>query len=176
MSEFTNLLNNLRSRFEDAGVPFAIGDAFALAAHGHPRFTRHLDVRVLSKALEPVHRALVGDRYSMFNEVTFQDAVSGLEIDIFPVEDEAQREAFDTAERIELYGAAPVRVLTPDGLALMLLREATEGDTDRRTERLRDIEILERKRGLDWAYLRAWSERTGYEAALEAVRAPDDGT
>lgn len=170
MSEFTGLLNNLRSRLEDERVPFAVGGAFALAAHGHARYTSDLDLMVLTDELSRVHRALQGDRYAMVNEVTFQDARTGLTIDIIPVEDEAQRDVFAEAERTELYEASRIRVITASGLALMLLREATEGDQDRRSERLRDVEILARKDDLDWGYIRRWVAKMGYEEAYDELR------
>lgn len=52
----------------------------------------------------------------------------------------------------------------------MLLREATEGDPERRSERLRDVETLARKQDLDWAYLERWAEKMGYEAAVQELR------
>lgn len=39
MTEFTGLSNNLRACMDRERIPFAVRDAFALAAHGHPRYT-----------------------------------------------------------------------------------------------------------------------------------------
>lgn len=169
-SDVGGLLDDLGTRLDRGGIPFAIGGAFALAAHGHPRFTSGLDLMVLTDELSRVHQALQGGRYTLVNEVTFRDARTGLAIDILPVEDEAQRAVFDDASRVSLYGADRVRVISADGLALMLLREATEGDPDRRSERLRDVETLARKRDLDWDFLERWSEKMGYEEALRELR------
>lgn len=85
MSSLAGLLNHLRARLEAEGVPFVIGGAFALAAHGHPRFTDDLDVMVLTQDLAPVHRALGPPRFEFINEVTFRDAETGLLVDIIPV-------------------------------------------------------------------------------------------
>ncbi len=150
-----------------------MGGAFALAAHGHARFTKDLDVMVLVDELSRIHRALQGDRYTMMNEVAFQDARTGLMIDIFPIEDPTQREVFEKATRTELQGAKRIRVITPEGLVLMLLREATEGDAERRPERLRDLETLDRKQDLDWGYIRTWTEKMGYVEAYEDLRVGD---
>lgn len=109
----------------------------------------------------------------MVNEVTFRDARTGLILDIFPVEDPAQKEVFEKAKRTEFQGAKKIRVITPEGLALMLLREVTEGDQERRSERLRDIETLARKQELDWEYLRRWTEKMGYSEAYEELRIDD---
>lgn len=163
----------MKTRLRDKGVPFVIGGAFALAAHGHPRFTDDLDVMVLTRSLEPVHQALDPRHYERINEVTFRDIATGLYIDIFPVEDEAQREVFETAGKTELHGARGLRVLTPEGLVLMLLREATQGDPDKTPLRLRDIELLARTHALDWAYLAEWATKMGYEAAYEDLSVPD---
>lgn len=172
MSSLAGLLNHLRARLDGEGVPFVIGGAFALAAHGHPRFTDDLDVMVLTQDLSPVHRALGPPRFEFINEVTFRDAETGLLVDIIPVEDEAQRSAFDAAQLTPLHGAAGVRVLRSEGLCVMLLREATKGDPRRRTLRLRDIELLASEGKLDWEYVRSWARRMGYGEAYREVRAP----
>lgn len=171
MSEFAGLLKDLRARFEAAGVPFAVGGAFALAARAQPRQTDDLDIMVLTDDLSPVHQALEPDRYVMVNEVTFQDAETGLHLDLFPVEDEAQRFAFDEAVREDLEGAKDIPALSADGLAVMLLREATEGDPDRRPLRLRDVELLAIEADLDRTEVRRWAKRMGYEAAYEDLQA-----
>jgi hypothetical protein len=166
------LLNHLRSRLDAEGVPFVIGGAFALAARGHPRFTDDIDVMVLTRDLAPVHRAFAGHRLSMVNEVTFRDDETGLLVDVIPVEDEAQRRVFEDATPTEVEGAKPARVLTAEGLAVMLLREATHGDPARRPLRLRDVELLATSGTLDWGYVVAWTRRMGYEDAYRELRAP----
>lgn len=171
MSEFAGLLNNLRARFDGEGVPFAIGGAFALAARARPRQTDDLDIMVLADDLAPVHRALEGDRFRFVNEVTFQDAETGLYLDIFPVEDEAQRFAFDRAVPEDVEGAHRVPVLDAEGLAVMLLREATEGDPEMRPLRLRDVELLAIEADLDWEEVRGWASKMGYEDAYDDVEA-----
>lgn len=112
----------------------------------------------------------------MVNEVIFRDARTGLTVDIFPVEDEAQRDVLEQAERITLHEAKRIRVIQPEGLALMLLREVTSGDQERRSERLRDIEVLARKNELDWAYLRRWVKQMGYEDAYRELRIEEKPT
>lgn len=171
MSELAGLLNNLRARFEAEGVPFAVGGAFALAARARPRQTDDLDIMVVADDLAPVHRALKPDRYTMVNEVTFRDARTGLHLDLFPVEDEAQRFAFEGARREDLEGASGIPVLDADGLAVMLLREATEGDPERRPLRLRDVELLAIEADLDWETVSGWARRMGYEDAYEDLQA-----
>lgn len=171
MSELAGLLNNLQDRFKAEGVPFIVGGAFALAARAQPRQTDDLDIMVLADDLSTVHRALRPDLYVMVNEVTFQDAETGLHLDLFPVEDEAQRFAFDEAIREDLKGAQDIPVLSADGLAVMLLREATEGDPDRRPLRLRDVELLAIEADLDWNRIQEWAKRMGYEEAYEDIQA-----
>ena len=99
MSELTGLLNHLRARFEAEHVPFAIGGSFALAANGFPRQTDDLDVMVLVSDLMPVQRALAPPRFERIKEVTFRDVETSLLIDVIPVEDDAQRAAFEAATR-----------------------------------------------------------------------------
>lgn len=171
MSEFAGLLNNLRARFDDRGVPFAVGGAFALAARARPRQTDDLVTMVLADDLSPVHGALDADRYALVNEVTFQDAETGLYLDIFPVEDEAQRFAFERAGPEDVQGARGIPVLDAEGLAVMLLREATEGDPEARPLRLRDVELLAIEADLDWGEVRDWARKMGYGDAYEDVDA-----
>lgn len=172
MSSLGGLLNNLRARFEGENVPFAIGGTFALAARGHPRQTDDLDIMVDAPTLDPVHRALTAERCERINEVTFRDSRTGLHLDLIPVRDKAQRHAFEDAARETVGDASDIPVLTAEGLAIMLLREATHGDPERRPLRLRDIELLATG-DLDWEPVAEWTRRMGYEDAYRDVRADD---
>ncbi|MFA5862386.1 MAG: hypothetical protein WDA16_11900 [Candidatus Thermoplasmatota archaeon] len=161
----------LRTSLDSAHASFVIGGSFALAARGVPRFTRDIDVMVMVPDLAPIHRAFAARRFEWINEVTFRDDDSGLLIDVIPVEDAAQRHAFDTATVAELQDGVEVRVLSPEGCCIMLLREATLGDPARRPLRLRDIEALALVAPLDWKPIRDWSQRMGYAAAFGELRA-----
>lgn len=171
MTSFQGLLNRLRGELEKEGVPFAVGGSFALAAQGHARATNDLDIMVLVPELTQVHRAMSGGRFTMINEVTFQDSETGLYIDLHPVVDDAQAWAFETATREPLHGSAHVRVLNPEGLVVMLLREATHGDPKSRPLRLRDIELLAGTKKLQWDTIREWAQRMGYKEAYAQVAA-----
>lgn len=171
MSTLGGLLNHLRARLEGTGIPFVVGGAFALAARGFPRFTDDVDIMVLTKDPTPVQRALGPPRFEMINEVTFRDNETGLWIDVIPVLDEAQRAVFDDALVTPLHGASGIRVLTAEGLAVMLLREATGGDARMRATRLRDIEVMAADGKLDWQRITPWVRRMGYAQAYEDVRA-----
>lgn len=172
MTTLAGVLNRLRSRLEVEGVPFVIGGSFALAARGHPRYTDDIDVMVLCADLAPVHRAFRRDEFEMINEVTFRDVASGLTIDIIPVEDDAQRWAFGEATPEVVQHAMPVRVLTAEGLAVMLLREATRGDPRRRPLRLRDIELMALDGDVDLSRVVPWVKRMGYDEAYAALAVP----
>lgn len=172
--EFRGLLNNLRARFDAAGVAFAIGGSFALAARGHVRATTDLDVMVLAPDLGPVHRALEAppSRFEYVNEVTFRDEATGLLIDVIPVEDEAQRAVFEAARKAPIVGATDIPILTAEGTCLMLLRQATIEGPGRGLQRIADINALSSKVPLDWTFLRAWAVKMGYEKAYALVVAP----
>lgn len=169
MRELTDVLTSLQERLDASGIPFVIGGAFALAAHGAPRFTYNLDLMILAP-LERAKEAFEDPRYERIEPVTYREATTDLYLDLHPVEDAAQRWAAENAETMDLHGAS-VNVLTPEGLALMLLREATLGDETVRPLRLRDIEVLAREPGLDWGPLLPLVEQEGYEEAYEDVRA-----
>ena len=110
------------------------------------------------------------DEFETINEVTFRDVATGLTIDVIPVEDDAQRWAFANATPEVVQGARPVRILTAEGLALMLLREATLGDARRRPLRLRDIETLAVNDDVDLGAVAPWVKRMGYEEAWRALQ------
>lgn len=167
MSEFTGLLNHIRARFDAEGVRFVVGGSFALAALGHPRATADIDLMVLTRAadLAPIHRALMSPRLTLINDVTFSDEGTGLLLDVIPVLDEAQRAAFDRATEVPFEGTSGVRVLSAEGLALMLLREATIGDAGRRDRRMLDLETIASNHTLDWGFLTSWVRKMGYHEA-----------
>lgn len=167
MSAFRALVARLRAGLHEAAVPFVVGGSFALAARGVPRFTRDIDVMVFVPDLAPLHRAMIGKRFEWVNEVTFRDDESGLLVDLIPVEDEAQRHAFETATLAPLADGVEVRVLSAEGCCIMLLREATHGDPKRRPLRLRDIEALALATRLEWGEIKGWASRMGYTKAYE---------
>lgn len=168
MRELEDVIGHLRTQLETVGVPFAIGGAFALAALGHPRFTYNLDVMVLT-GLDHAHRALEHPRYEQASPLSYRETTTDLMIDLHPVRDEAQRWAADQAVLTAVLGSE-VKVLTAEGLALMLLREATEGDEATRPLRLRDLELLDREPGVDWSEIERLIEDMGYGEAYREVR------
>lgn len=171
MSSFRAVIARLRTSLHEAAVPFVVGGSFALAARGVPRFTQDIDVMVFVPDLAPLHRAMIAKRFEWVNEVTFRDTDSGLLIDLIPVEDEAQRHVFEAATLTPLAEGIEVRVLTPEGCCIMLLREATHGDPKRRPLRLRDIEALALVTPLDWREIQTWATRMGYEKAYADLAA-----
>jgi hypothetical protein len=171
LQEIQDVVDELAERLETHGVPFVVGGAFALAVHGTPRFTYNLDVMVLTD-LGRAQGALADPRYEELSPVSFREATTDLLLDLHPVRDEAQRWAAGEAETVELLGRE-VQVLTPEGLAVMLLREATQGEADVRPLRLRDVELLARQPGLDWDEVARQVDRFGYQEAYGDVEAGD---
>lgn len=174
LQEIQDVVDELADRLETQGVPFVIGGAFALAVHGTPRFTYNLDVMVMT-GLGRAQAALADPRYEELSPVSFREATTDLLLDLHPVRDEAQRWAAQQAEAVELLDRE-VNVLTPEGLAVMLLREATQGEDDVRPLRLRDVELLARQPGLDWDEVAHRAERFGYAEAYGEIDAPDKPT
>lgn len=174
--EFRGLLNSLRGRLDGEHVPFAIGGSFATAARGFVRGTKDIDVMLLlpdDAALGRVHRALLAPptRFEWMNEVTFRDGETLLMVELLPVVDEAQQFAFRHAELTPLQGAAGIRVLTIEGIILMLLRQATmEGLKN--LQRIADVENLAVRAPVDWKPVHDWARRMGYAQAYGQVRAP----
>lgn len=169
--ELTDVTEDLERRFEQAGVPVVVGGAFALAALGTPRFTYNLDLMVRT-GLDHAGAALEDPRYERIDAVTYRETTTDLYLDLHPVEDAAQRWAADHAETTDVLGAE-LDVLSAEGLALMLLREATQGDPEARSLRLRDVELLARQPGVEWDAIEGAIRQGGYEEAYREVDAPD---
>lgn len=172
--ELTDVTQDLEQRFEETGVPFVVGGAFALAALGTPRFTYNLDLMV-STGLDHATAALDDPRYERIDPVTYRETTTDLYVDLHPVEDAAQRWAVDHAETTDVLGAQ-LQVLSAEGLALMLLREATVGDPQARPLRLRDVELLARQPGVEWRAILDAIRQGGFEEAYREVDAPDKPT
>lgn len=170
LQEIEDVVDALADRFEQQGIPFVIGGAFALAIHGVPRFTYNLDVMVLVD-LSRAQSALADPRYEELSPVSYREATTDLLLDLHPVEDAAQRWAAGETESVELFGRE-ISVLTPEALAVMLLREATRGEEDVRPLRLRDVELLARQPGLDWEHVAEQAARFGYEEVYGELAAP----
>jgi hypothetical protein len=167
--ELDDVVNQLADRLERSGVPFVIGGAFALAIHGNPRFTYNLDVMVLTD----VHRAqsaLADPRYEELSPVSYRETTTDLLIDLHPVRDQAQRWAAEEAQPVEI-ADREINVLTAEGLAVMLLSEASQAEDEVRPLRLRDVELLAQQPGLDWGEVRRQVDRFGYEDAYGAIEA-----
>lgn len=169
LEELQDVVDELADRFEMRGVPFVIGGAFALAIHGNPRFTYNLDVMVLAD-VQRARSALQDPRYEELSPVSYRETTTDLMLDLHPVRDEAQRWAAQAAETVELLDRE-VSVLTPEGLAVMLLREATQGEESVAPLRFRDVELLARQPGLDWDTVAEKAQRFGYEEAYGEVAA-----
>lgn len=170
MKELEDIAQELKTRLETNGIPFVIGGAFALAARGTPRFTYNLDLMILT-SLEQAQAAFQDPRYEEIGPATYRESTTDLYLDLHPVKDPAQRWAADDAETIDVFGE-PLPVLTAEGLALMLLREATIGEEDVRPLRLRDVELLAREPGIDWEKILHLIREQGYQDAFEAIDAP----
>src|SRR5262249_39084909 len=54
------VLESLRRRLGDEGIPFALIGALALRYHGYVRFTEDIDILTTPEGLERIHASLVG--------------------------------------------------------------------------------------------------------------------
>ena len=53
-------LAELRDRFDDAGIPFAVIGALALRQHGYSRYTEDIDILTTSEGLRRIHDEMIG--------------------------------------------------------------------------------------------------------------------
>jgi len=78
-------LRRLTERLEAERIPYALLGGLALAVHGHPRLTEHIDLLLTPSGLERFRQRLVGQGYRpAFDgaEKSFRDSETGVRIEI----------------------------------------------------------------------------------------------
>ena len=140
---------DLLAEFNARQVEFLLVGAHALAAHGHVRATRDLDIWVrpspenANRVLEAV-RAFGAPLHDLTEKdlatpgVIFQIGVEPIRIDVLTVIDGVQFDEAWAERMISQYGDQPVGVLSREHLMKNKLTVA-------RTQDLADVEALKRK-------------------------------
>lgn len=180
MGDQLEVLKDVVSRLERAGIPYMVSGSVALNYYGQPRMTRDIDLVVeMSEADADVPlRAFSGDYYvpqeavraavrdrGIFSLIHLRELVK---VDfIVRKEDEFRRTEFRRRREVRIEGRR-IAVVTPEDLLLSKLVWSRGGDSG---VQIRDAENLAASvEGMDWDYLRSWSAKLGVEVLLEGLR------
>ena len=118
-------LEALARVLDDNGVPWAIIGGIALQAHvEEPRFTKDIDVAVLSRALLP-REALAAAGFAETGRFAYSDNFSGFGVPVRFSDEPAFAEAIRRAET-HLLETVQLKVIGPLDLARAKLRAASE--------------------------------------------------
>ncbi|MBX3469848.1 MAG: hypothetical protein KF878_23485 [Planctomycetes bacterium] len=110
----------LASRLDEAGIPYAIAGALALAAHGYLRVTDDADVLLTREGLAELERRFVAAGYERSGSKGLRDAQRNVKIDVltagdFPGDGKPKPVAFpdpaQVAERGERFAVLPLERL-----------------------------------------------------------------
>lgn len=172
-SEF-EVLRDVVTRLESAGIPYMLTGSVAMSIYAEPRMTRDIDI-VVELAPGDAHRVseLFSTDYYVSEEAVRAAILERRMFNLFNLsrlvkvdlivlrDDEFQRHEFARRARRELGGAA-AWVISKEDLILSKLAWAAPSES---AFQLRDVRKLLAS-GADEAYLHHWSARLGVDVLL----------
>lgn len=161
MNELTALALELQIFCEARNWRFYIIDGLAVQHWGEPRFTRDVDLTLLTgfgdeeSYIDPFldsFEARIGEakEFALTNRVLLLRSSEGIGIDIALAGLPFEESAVDTALDVELEPGAVLRVCSPE--ALLVMKAFANRPQDLLD--IRGILIRQRGRGIDWEYIR----------------------
>lgn len=180
MNEELELIKEVATRLEQAGIGYMMTGSMAMAVYATPRMTRDIDIviQVTHEDIEKIMRLFQNDFY--IDETSVRQAVdnrgmfniihneSVIKIDFIIRKDEEYRtQEFSRRRQIEIEGAS-VWVVAPEDLILSKLVWARQSDSELQLGdvRLMLTEIID----IDDDYLEEWSEKLGVAELLGKAR------
>lgn len=180
MNEELELLNDVASRLEKAGIEYMVTGSLAMMLYSIPRMTRDIDIviQVYTGDVEKIVSLFRNDFY--IDEETVRQAVRNrgmfnaihnktvIKIDFIIRKDDAYRlEEFARKRKMDITGV-PVWVVSPEDLILSKLVWAKPSESELQ---LRDVRLLLKTvRDIDNTYLHRWSRVLDVEDLLRKVR------
>lgn len=174
------VLEEVTSRLERAGIAYMLSGSMALNHYAQPRMTRDMDlvvdlgpedaarvVELFQDAYEPdpdeIQSAIA--RRRMFNLIHSERVVK---VDMIVRKDSPYRiEEFRRRRRVQ-YGPFSLWIVAPEDLVLSKLEWAKESHSD---FQLRDVRtLLNAVPKLEWTYVERWASELGVAALLDEVR------
>lgn len=182
------VLVEVASALERAGIPYAVGGSFASSAWSSPRVTHDIDVAVrIGHATIPRLISELGpdfyldadsaeeavsssDQYRMFQAIHMDQSVK---VDFFAVaDDEYSISEIGRAIPVEVSPGVLVPHAAPENIIIQKLRWYELGNrvSDRQWNDI--VQVIEVQRGrLDWDYLRKWAAHFGLTGLLKEADA-----
>jgi hypothetical protein len=176
------VLADIPSRLDRAGIPYMVTGSIASTLHGVPRLTLDLDV-VIDPTPEALRRfldALPPDKFYVDHEAARQalrergqfnmiEPATGWKVDLLIRKDRAfSREEFERRRQAEIAGV-PIYVATAEDMIVVKLEWAGESGSDRQ---LADVAGILAVSGphLDLVYVERWVAELGLSDAWSRVR------
>jgi len=177
MSEEIEILLDVVTRLEAAGIVYMVTGSMALAVYATPRMTRDIDIVIhLSVAdVEKILTAFSVDYYvdpetvrdairrqTMFNLINL---TTFMKIDFIVRKDEAYREEEFTNRQQVIIDGKTIWVVAPEDLILSKLVWAKDAASELQ---FRDVQqLINRSEKVDLTYLRQWATHLGVGDLLE---------
>jgi hypothetical protein len=141
-------LRELAKKFDELGIPYAVIDGMALAAHGYARMTDDIDVLVTRSDLKAIHAKLVGLGYKRAFEGSknLRDATTGVKIEFvltgdFPGSGKKQPVSFPEPGDTDPIEVEGVKFIGLNRLVELKLASGMTGGADRARD-LVDVQQL----------------------------------
>lgn len=181
MTEQLDILALVTSRLDAAGIAYMVTGSMAAGFYGQPRMTRDVDLVVDLREGEAEHLVellsdvfLIGAesakgavaRQTMFNAI-HREALVKVDFVIRKAEPFRQEE-FARRRRVDLDGHS-MWMVSGEDLILSKLLWGRAGSSEVQRRDVCGVIATQQER-LDWSYLRAWADRLGVAADLEAAR------
>ena len=180
MNEELELIKEVASLLEQAGIGYLMTGSMAMAVYATPRMTRDIDmvIQVTHEDIEKIVELFQNDFY--IDETSVRQAVdnrgmfniihneSVIKIDFIVRKDEEYRlEEFARRQTVEIEGQ-PISVVAPEDLILSKLVWARQSDSELQLGDVR--QMLTALNDIDDDYLKNWSEKLGVAELLGKAR------
>jgi len=179
-SDELEVLHDVVSRLERAGIGYVLSGSAALGAYATPRMTRDIDIVVqLESSDVATFVGLFGDDFycdgqAVERAVTSRGIVKLIhlervvKVDIIVRKDTPYRRLeFDRRRRLSIDGQ-DAWIVSAEDLILSKLAWAKQGES---AVQIRDVrDLLGSVADLDWAYLERWSGELSVRSLLEEAR------
>lgn len=180
MNEELELIKEVASRLEQAGIGYMMTGSMAMAVYTTPRMTRDIDIviQVTYEDTKKIVELFQNDFY--IDETSVRQAVenrgmfniihneSVIKIDFIIRKDEEYRlKEFARRQTVEIEGQ-PISVVAPEDLILSKLVWARQSDSELQLGDVR--QMLTALNDIDDDYLKNWSEKLGVAELLEKAR------
>lgn len=180
MTDELDLIKDVTSRLNGAGIEYMMTGSMAMAVYSTPRMTRDIDIiiQVSPEDAGKIARLFRDDFYidetnvrhaiqsrGMFNVIHNESIIK---VDFIVRKDEEYRTLeFSRRKQIEL-GDGSISVVAPEDLILSKLVWARESNSELQ---LRDVnQMLAQLEDLDHEYLSRWSEKLEVESLLKKAQ------